>query len=484
MRTNSNQPERSRSRWIRNRGRTIPDTTNVAKNYFSGTCGQRIQVDTATAKAQARIATPPPPTADTPIAEASEAALNIVGAEQATIVLITDGGQSCRVKASGTRDLCSVAWERLPGQNNVSVRVEFIDAADADIEYLRCISDAQKREPFAKTHTPERQAAAPSPSPLAQSEQNTVAQTRRLEPDDSSTEVTFINSLPWAFLALLFALSFVMLGRNFTDAHRHLEQKLRTVDDDAAKGSFEDFSKQKPKYGIPTAIFVAAFTASFVVLWGTGDFITFARSGAANALNNEFGAAVFLASLMTLGVFAGSQYWRYSELRAKYGLASNEAERNKKARDDDAKRRQEAKDEQERTRLEGTYDSYRATFSSREYLFDRYLADDEHSASNLEILRDIVEAMKFLAAGPRPSRSAISKADIERIWKLSGLWVGRSPQALLDSIPVARLPDSTRAELRSFFYPTDATPLLDQNAVLQKLRKELELLVTQHSTSP
>lgn len=462
----------------------LSDSAFVSKNYFSGICGQSIQVSPATAKAYSSPVAPPPPTADTPIAEALEAALNAVGGEPATIVLITDGGQSCGARASGTRDLCSVAFERLPGQHNVSVRVEFAGASDADKASLRCIDDAQQRQPAASDPSPEQQATALNSGPLAPSKQSGGNQDRGTESGSGSAEVTLVNSLPWTFLALLFALSFIMLGRSFADAHRHLEQKLRTVDDDAAKGNFVDFSKQKPKYGLPATIFIVAFIASFVVLWGSGDLIAFARSGAANALNNEFGAAVFLAGLMTLGVFASSQYWRYSELRAKYGLASNEADRNKKARDDAARRRQEAKEEQERDRLEAAYDAYRAVFAGREYSFDKYLVEDEFAAPNLEALSDVVEALKFLAAGPRPSRSAMSKADIDHVWKLSGLWAGRSPQALLDSIPAARLPDATRAELRDFFYRTDATPPLDQNAVLQKLRRELELLVTQHSTSP
>ncbi|HEV7689930.1 MAG TPA: hypothetical protein VGO52_03880 [Hyphomonadaceae bacterium] len=299
---------------------------------------------------------------------------------------------------------------------------------------------------------------------------------------DDKTTITFWNSLPWAALATLFAASFIMLGSSFSDAHRDLDKRFQKLSEDAEKGTYVGSNDLKPKTNSAAFVFVAAFVVSLIVLWGPESFVGFARTGAASALNTEFGSAVFLAALMSLGVFAGSQYWRYTELRRAYRVASNEAERIKKAKADELDRLRKARAEQDMARLAELYESHRARFSDREYSFEKYLTRGEGLSANSELLARLVSLLKFLAAGPSLTREKISAGEVDRIAKFNWFFADRTPTGLVGFIPRTRLPEAIQKSAIAFFYPDQAQTVEQQHDALKKLLKEIELLATQHSS--
>lgn len=416
----------------------------------------------------------PAPLGATNIGAALDAALEKTGGQPARIVIISDGGQS----SDCGFHICTVAGERLPRSKGLTIDQRWASPHEGDAPPFPCVADALPNA----APLPVLPSTEDKPEVRTASDLKVLSDVGRQGSSADEGEITLLNSLPWALLAGLFASSFMMLGSSFSNAHRELDKRFQTINADAEKGNYVKPDELKPKTRLAAIVFAVAFGSALGMLWGPSELVGFARVGAGNALNTEFGAAVFLASLMTLGVFAGSQYWRYTELRRAYRVASNEAERIKEAKAIESDRQRKSRAEQDANRLAERYDSQRARFEDRDYQLGKYLERGELQSANAELVERVGSLLKQLAAGPALARENISSSEVERIARLNSFNVSKSPIGLIGSIPRSKLPEEIHRQAMAFFYPDKASNAEQQNESLKHLVKGLELLVTQQSS--
>lgn len=405
-------------------------------------------------------ARPTRPAADggTPLGAALAAVLDRAGSGPADIFILTDATQT----ESCGPDICLVARDQLP-KPNIAVMLVPINADRQNIDRLACIEGAQFGSALATTQPLE--VLSPVESQTAELEQSQELPipgkppvTRRGKP------LPIVESLPWSILALLFALSFYLFGQRFGASAQCIQKEIEQIQYNS------NSPLPRPKCTLPLFLFVSAIAFSLVVLWAPWGALDFARSGANDVLNTQFGSSVFLAALLMLAGFAGSQYWRYVELRRAYSVASKERERDKKAREFELERRMLAKEENAARQRHESYIRARSSLSGRDYRLNRYLKRGDKYEENADLLERVVAAVKSLVLGAESTQDKLNEEQLSRVRKLNRF--NASFEDLIDALPNQL--ESVAATIKDFLNPGEPQSADDQNSQLAALVDKLE----------
>ena len=429
-------------------------TTDVSLNLVGGdfrNCLTPVEIRPAERLDEIELVAPRED-ASTIVGKSLETAVEQIGESQARILIITDGSEQC------TPTLCDAAVALLPNRDNISVQLLFTeDALPADKIRLSCVANAQGLAIESSVDEPN----LPS------------APVRQTSGEAADQHINLLLSLPWILLLVMFAVSFFMFGRTFSKSHKALEAKFKTVEADVQNDTTELPSTRYRWAGI---VFVLAAVGALALLFVPHQVAEEFRGQVQITLNTEFGAAVFLAGLLMLAGFGGSQYWKYAELRREYNVATDAETREK------ARIARERADRAER-RLYESYQRQRTALADRSFALHRYLSTGELDAENTALLSTIVDQLKYLALGDDRSVGKIDQAEVDRISQFNSFLSDRTLLGLIDKLSDDRLPADLKQALRAVLAPNALKSASEQNRSLTHLTELIGAHVTAKKAS-
>jgi len=434
----------------------------MSYTYFQG-CRTKIEISDPGINPQRPIAR-----GGTPLGAALAAVLSSAKDGPADIFLVTDARQT----ESCGPDICTVAHTLLP-KSNIEVTLIPVNSSPQDRDRLACIEGAQSGAALSAPETVD------IGSPVGSTKAAVVEHPNAPEPIDESPAASrghplpFIESLPWMVLVILFASAFYLFGDAFNKSARHVEKKLNTLQADLESG---DTKLPKPTFPVAKCLFGLAALVSLALLWVPWSALDFARAGANDTLNTQFGSSVFLAGLLMLVGFAGSQYWRYTELRRSYGVATNEAERDKKAKEEAASR-------QKIDLLYASYLRQRSLLLDRDYHLDRVLTAGAKRENNASLLQRIVDGIKFVALGPELQPDRVTIDEVNRISRFNAFLSDRTFTGLVAALSSGRLPQEIATAISGFLNTKSIQDSDGQSAALNEIVASLEPLLTPNDTT-
>ncbi len=256
----------------------------------------------------------------TPIGSALASAIKDAGTKRATIFIFSDEEQTelCGI------DVCEVAKSYLPRPNIEVVSVS-VGSDPEDTDRLGCIAGAQSSASRGASVQDETSDTASQLKPDAQQE------TRKSGWDDYSVP----ERLPFVFMLFFFVSAAVSWQFYYGHKAVHVEDQILALEQkhegSVASGADDTQEINDPKRkpwqradfwllvaGLIILLFLAFYPRG---LGDMGQFAYQARSIAWIVLNSNFATAFSLLAVSPL-LFAGAQFWRYSQARQKFLVVS------------------------------------------------------------------------------------------------------------------------------------------------------------------